>query len=158
MELRVFTEEDWEAWRVLRRQALTEAPEAFYSTIAEWTGEGDVEERWRQRLRSVPHNLVAYVGAEPAGMVSATDPIDGAMALLSLWVAPAARGRGVGDELVRAVLRHAEGCGAARVTLDVREGNEHALALYARHGFVDAGPAPNLKPEDPPERRMVRVL
>ena len=118
----------------------------------------DTEERWRQRLRAVPYNVVAYLGDEPAGIVSATDLIYGEMVLLSLWVAPAARGQGVGDELIGAVLRRAVAHGASRVALDVRNMNRHAMGLYRRHGFLDAGPTPDLEPDDPPERRMVRVL
>lgn len=158
VELRLLTEEDWQVWRVVRLRALAEAPYAFYATLAEWTGEGETEERWRQRLRAVPYNVFAYLADELSGMVSATDPIDGQMVLLSLWVAPEARGQGVGDRLVEAVLRHAGAQGASRVALDVRDTNGHALALYERHGFVDVGPAPDLRPDDLPERRMIRVL
>lgn len=154
----MLTEDDWQEWRVLRQRALAEAPYAFYSRLAEWSGAGDLEERWRQRLRSVPYNLVAFVGDEPSGMVSATDPIKDTMVLLSLWVAPSARGQGVGDRLVEAVVGRASQHGVARVTLDVRDVNHHAQALYRRHGFVDDGPTPDLEPDDPPERRMVRIL
>jgi ribosomal protein S18 acetylase RimI-like enzyme len=44
-------------------------------------------------------NLVLTAHDKPVGMVSATAPsMDGEVELISLWVAPAGRGRGVGDE------------------------------------------------------------
>jgi ribosomal protein S18 acetylase RimI-like enzyme len=70
--------------------------------------------------------------------VTAIEP-DGLVELISMWVAPFARGRGVGDALVTAALDWARERKASGVALAVLEGNERALALYRRHGFVDAG-------------------
>ena len=144
IEVSVVGEQDWRAWRALRRRALAEAPAAFCSTLAGWSGDGDREERWRARLREVALNLVLTLDGRPAGMVSATDPgPDGAVELISLWVAPGARGRGVADAAVEAVLAWArrEHPGAA-VVLSVKTGNAPAVRLYRRHGFVDTGPGP----------------
>lgn len=105
--LDVIDADEWRAWRDLRLQALEEAPYAFGTRLSEWQGEGDTEPRWRDRLSSVPFNVVARIDGAAAGIVSATAPNDGAVALISMWVAPFARGRGVGDALVQAVLRWA---------------------------------------------------
>jgi len=115
---------------------------------------GDSEQRWRDRLRSVPLNLVLTVDGDPVGMVSATDPgADSAIELISMWVHPDVRGQGVADEAVRQVIGWADaehpGC---RLLLSVRTGNEPARRLYERHGFVDAGPSP----DDATERLMRR--
>ncbi len=48
--LQTLGSDDWQLWRELRLQALREAPHAFSATIEYWAGEGDVEERWRERL------------------------------------------------------------------------------------------------------------
>ena len=142
--------DDWRLWRRLRLAALAEAPAAFGSTLAEWSGPGDTEDRWRARLTDVPLNLVLTVDGEPAGMVSATDPCPD-VELISMWVAPTARGQGVGDVAVRRVLDWALGeRGADHVVLSMRTDNEPAARLYRRHGFVDIGPSP----EDPRERLM----
>jgi hypothetical protein len=53
LELRTLESDDWRLWRELRLGALAEAPHAFGSTLAEWQGPGDREERWRSRL-SIP--------------------------------------------------------------------------------------------------------
>lgn len=152
IEAIALTPEDWELWRRMRRAALADAPPAFGSTLAEWSGAGDTEERWRARLESVPLNLVLTLDGEPAGMVSALGP-DGAgdVELISLWVAPTARGRGVGDEAIRRVRRWGEEAHpGSGVILCVKADNEPAIALYRRQGFHDVG----LNPDDAGERLM----
>jgi RimJ/RimL family protein N-acetyltransferase len=140
--LRALSGEDWAEWRALRLAALGEAPQAFSATLADWQGEADTEARWRLRLEGGSLDLVAEVDGTPAGMVSGMPSgRDGTVKLVSLWVAPFARGRGVGDELVAAVLRWAWERHAGRVVLRTFDGNHAAARLYRRHGFVDTGPA-----------------
>lgn len=155
--LRVLDADDWEVWRSLRRAALADAPGAFSSTLEEWSGTGDTEERWRRRLEGVAHNVLAELDGREVGMVSATFPANGDVELISMWVAPDGRGMGVGDALVGHVTQWALESGADRVVLDVRAANAHAIALYARHGFVDAGEVDAQDGQDP-ERRMIAVL
>lgn len=136
--VRVLTGDDWADWRALRLAALGDAPHAFGSTLADWQGEADAEARWRARLDNVSLNLLADLDEKPAGMVSGMLSDDGrAVELLSMWVAPFARGRGVGDVLVQAVVGWSDEHGADRVVLQVAEDNRHAVTLYRRHGFTD---------------------
>jgi ribosomal protein S18 acetylase RimI-like enzyme len=155
LTVKVLTPDDWRLWRRLRLDALREAPYAFGATLAYWQGEGDVEQRWRDRLTAVAFNVAAMVGGEPVGMVSGarTDRTD-ETELISMWVAPAARGRGVGDRLVAAVVDWSRSLPASRVTLSVVTDNGPAIALYRRHGFKDAGGSP----DGPGERLMVCEL
>lgn len=55
--------------------------------------------------------------------------------LEDLFVAAAARGKGVGSALVDAALERAGARGCRRIELDTSEANEAALALYARFDF-----------------------
>lgn len=146
--------DDWRQWRVLRRAALAEAPEVFGSTLADWSGPGDTEQRWRSRLQSVPYNIVVRRDEEPAGMASGTMPgPDGVVELISLWVSPTARGHGVGAAAVGAVVEWAQAAYPGhRVAASVKTHNEPALALFRRSGFLDAG----VSPDGPDERRLVR--
>jgi GNAT superfamily N-acetyltransferase len=89
--------------------------------------------------------------------VTALEP-DGWVELISMWVAPFARGRGVGDALVGAALDWAREKQASGIALAVFEGNEHALALYLRHGFVDAGEMAGSSRAAGIERKLVRHL
>jgi ribosomal protein S18 acetylase RimI-like enzyme len=139
VELRRLTPDDWRLWREVRLEALRESPGAFSSKLSDWQGTGDTEERWRSRLVGVSLNLVAFVDAKPAGVIGARCLDDGTVEVLSTWVAPWARGHGVGDALVDAVLRWAKRHAAVKAALDVYRTNQNAIRLYQRHGFVEAG-------------------
>lgn len=139
VELRVLTPDDWPLWRELRLAALADAPDAFGSTLAEWR-DAD-EDRWRARL-SIPgaRDLVAVLDDQAGGMVSGVrGDLPDSVGLISMWVDPTARGRGVGDRLVEAVARWGADQGAATLRLSVGPGNDWAVALYVRHGFRDTG-------------------
>lgn len=135
--LRTLTPNDWQLFRELRLEALREAPYAFGATLTDWK-EAD-ESRWRARLTEVPFNGIAYLDERPAGIASGFPEERETAKLISMWVAPFARGHGVGDALVSAIVAWAREDDFVRLTLDVTEGNEPALALYRRHGFVDDG-------------------
>lgn len=146
IELRTLSPDDWRTWRQLRLAALADAPGAFGSQLADW--QGAAEERWRARL-AIPGsvNLIALVDGEPAGMASGVPGDGGTAELISMWVSPAARGRGVGDRLVQAVERWARGRGALVLRLAVAETNEPAAALYRRNGFADTGELGDMMPD-----------
>ena len=46
---------------------------------------------------------------------------------------------GIGTALLKALLDVAESSGAAQVDLEVRAGNDAAIQLYERHGFMQLG-------------------
>lgn len=148
--------DDWKLWRKLRLEALNEAPSAFISKLSDWEGKG--ESRWRSRLGDVPLNIVSYLDRAEAGMVSAVPSQDGAVELISMWVAPFARGRGVGDALVAAVIAWAGEQKAVRVSLAVFETNWRAIGLYLRHGFVNCAASSAGGSGSPVERKMIREL
>jgi len=60
----------------------------------------------------------------------------------TLAVLPAARRQGIGAALLESVLRWAAASGARRLTLEVRESNAAAVALYVRFGFQLEGRRP----------------
>lgn len=88
----------------------------------------------------MPLNIVAEWQETAAGMASGTarNP-EGSVALISMWVAPFTRARGVGGALVNAVIEWAREQHASTVALGVLEGNERAIAFYHRHGFIPVG-------------------
>lgn len=131
--------DDWLRWRRLRLNALREVPQAFSSTLAEWQGSGDNEARWRARLTAVPFNVIASLDGADAGTCSGTAPDNEIVELISMWVAPFARGHGVSDTLFDAIVCWAQSQSALSVTLNVFEDNARAIALFARHGFADRG-------------------
>ncbi|HEU4676143.1 MAG TPA: GNAT family N-acetyltransferase [Motilibacteraceae bacterium] len=136
LRIRAVGVEDWQVWRGLRLRALEEAPYAFGSRFTEW--QDAPEERWRARLTEVPLNLVGDYSGQPAGMTSLTAVDDaGDAELISMWVAPEARGRGMGDALISSAVSEARRARAHRVVLWVVQDNRRAEQLYRRHGFHD---------------------
>jgi ribosomal protein S18 acetylase RimI-like enzyme len=132
------TSDDWPLWREVRLAALAEAPYAFKSRLEDWQKGG--EQRWRSRLETPgTYNIVAMLDGQPVGMASGIPGDKDVSELRSVWVSPPARGRGVGDRLVAAVEVWAKESGAKALKLAVIPGNEPAIALYRRNGFVIAG-------------------
>lgn len=62
--------------------------------------------------------------------------------VMTIGVAPRARGRGVGRAILDALLEWARQVGAVEIFLDVRPSNEGAIALYNSRGFVEIGRRP----------------
>lgn len=143
LELRTLTPDDWPLWRELRLAALAEAPAAFGATLADWSGDGDREERWRERL-SIPgaRDVIVLLDGAPAGMASGV-PTDESevVELISMWVSPAGRGKAVGDLLVEAVVQWGVEQGATSLRLSVMHDNPRAIAFYERAGFTQAADA-----------------
>ncbi len=131
---RALTVDDWPEWRSLRLEALADAPAAFGSRLAEWIGATD--ERWRSRVRDVPLNVIATLDNAPVGQVSAMNSSSAeSVELISMWVAPSARGMGVGDVLIDAVVSWSADQGASGVQLCVKASNLPARHLYERNHF-----------------------
>jgi ribosomal protein S18 acetylase RimI-like enzyme len=124
--------------RAIRLRALADAPDAFASTLAD--AEALDVERWEAQVEALPTFVWCEAGVD-LGMVRCApyDDDPDAAYLISMWVAPEARGRGIGDALVAAVAAWARDRGLRRVFLDVGEQNRSARALYERAGFVSSG-------------------
>lgn len=124
--------------RTIRLQALADAPDAFGSTYAEVAARPLAS--WSKQLQEIAA-FVAVKDGEDVGLVRcASDDRHPDIAwLMSMWVAPEARGQGVGEALIDAVIEYARSSGAIRLLLNVGDDNEPAIALYARKGFKPNG-------------------
>ena len=135
-DVRPIGPDDWKAWRELRLAALAEAPFAFGSQYADWVDA--TEDRWRERLSSPgAYQVIASIDGTPAGMAGGFPSADDTAELVSMWVAPAGRGKGVGNALMTAIEDWARSIGATVLKLSVVPGNDPAHNLYLRHGYVD---------------------
>lgn len=148
---------DWPMYRDLRLGALAEAPYAFGSTYAEESQRAD--DVWAARLAAPAQDafrracpLVAELDGAPVGLtwIKLDDAGSDARtaSLYQVWVAPRARGLGVGAALLDAAVAWARDVRATAVNLDVTVGNGAAERLYLRAGFVPVG-APVPQPGKP---------
>lgn len=129
--------------RELRLRALRDSPRAFAQPLS--AAESEPPSLWEQRIAaSLRGDGVQLVATEADGRfvgLAAGVPFGHRIRVVSVWVEPTSRGRGVGAELVRAVAAWATGCGL-ECQIEVTPGNDRALALYQRLGFVATGEAP----------------
>ena len=141
MNIRRLSASDATAFRALRLAALLDKPEAFVTSHVEEVDQPAAY--FAKRLVERPGHAVfgAFDGESLVGMAGlARDPLIQLAHKCNLWgmyVAEAARGRGVARELLLAVLAHARATpGVAKVTLSVDSANVAAIALYESLGFV----------------------
>ena len=152
--------DDWQALRDIRLEALRDAPAAFGSTYEGEVQRGD--DHWHNRIARGGTFLAFLPGpgaSEPAGLIGGYQEDPATVELVSMYVRPRARGHGVGEALVAAVIDWAAERNATSVHLWVTEINSPARALYRRCGFTLTGERQPL-PSDPSigEIAMSRTL
>jgi GNAT superfamily N-acetyltransferase len=137
--------------------ALRDAPQAFSATLDSTLARGDPE--WEQMLYQ-RIQFVAQVGDEVVGTVGAVaSATDGVADLISMWVAPDWRRRGIGRQLIAAILLWAPAEGFSEVRLWVVDDNDVAEKAYASSGFTRTGSIQPVRPGEPQhEFEMARRL
>lgn len=147
-EIRRLEPDDWQLLRTARLRALRDSPSAFGSTLER---ELSLDEaRWRARLTSSAWFLAEAAGGV-SGLVCGYRPEDDpdSMELVSMWVDPSQRRRGLGTRLIARVVELARAERAQALSLWITEGNTAAAACYESAGFEmsdTSQPMPN-KPE-----------
>ncbi|MGO2773468.1 GNAT family N-acetyltransferase [Brachybacterium tyrofermentans] len=152
---KVLAPDDWPVWRELRLRALADAPEAFGSTFAEVLSR-DTEQHWRAAVSAPMVSFIVETADGPAGMARIMFPeqSDTLPELISVWVAPEARGTGASRALLAACVDHlAAHHPMTRLRLAVVETNMPARRLYESCGFGVIGRNPDDDTELLMERR-----
>lgn len=91
--------------------------------------------------------FVAEVDGVVAGTVSGGDgDSSSTSAMTAMWVDPRFRRRGVGDVLVKTVIKWAGAAGYDAMLLWVADGNAAAERLYERNGFKRTGGVQDIRP------------
>jgi ribosomal protein S18 acetylase RimI-like enzyme len=125
--------------RDVRLRMLSDSPLAFHSTYQRALTLTD--EYWRDlTVEAARGEERVYYIAEASdrwcGMAGGVLAADGTMVeVVSVWVDPAYRGRGVARALIEPVIAWGVAGGATRATLWVHDQNETAIRLYERMGF-----------------------
>ena len=135
--------DEWPRWRETRLRMLRDDADFFSTRYEDMVREPD--ERWMTWIAEAAEGeekalFVAEEDGRWLGVVGAFARVDHReVQLISMWVDPLARGRGVARDLIRAVAGWTKARGSARVVLFVQEANEPAQHLYARAGFRPTG-------------------
>ena len=146
LPIRRLTPEDAPEYRALRLRALHEHPEAFTSDWEDASARPPEESRQRLASEQVPFwgafddggAMVGMVGLECA--LRAKERHKGVV--VAMYVAREAAGRGLGRELLQALVAHATAIGLKDLVLTVTEGNAPAIHLYREAGFTAFGTQP----------------
>ncbi len=130
----------WQDYKLLRLQALATDPQAFEASYADQRTQPDAY--WKSQLTDAATNrgsllLFATQGQRPVGVIGALVTEEPHLAhIRAAFVAPAARGRGVGTALLEAVLHDLRREPAIQtVRLSVNAAQVAAVTLYGRCGF-----------------------
>jgi RimJ/RimL family protein N-acetyltransferase len=150
--------------RSLRLRALADSPMAFGTTLAEEQSRPDAMWHERAAAGAAGQDRVTFIvesGNTPVGLGTGVCPPDdlSAVALVGVWIDPAARGQHGGEALVAAVAAWAKSRGRRTLELWVTESNLRAIRVYEQSGFCRTGekePLPHTPSVD--EIRMVRSL
>lgn len=146
MPIRPLTACDAPAFWALRLRGFQESPASFNTEPDEWLAHpvSDVERMLRGEtgtpsdivLGAFEPALAAHVGLRREARRKRAHKAT----LWGLYVAPEMRGRGLGRDLVEALLAHARATpGLTVIQLTVMAGNAQALALYSHLGFQRFG-------------------
>lgn len=131
-----------EDYRTIRLSALRTAPDAFGSVYEVEVARSPAELAARIAASVV---LGAYLHGRIVGMIALKLETSQKVAhkgfVWGFFVEPIVQNRGVGASLMSALIEVARGA-VEQVTLMVIKGNEPALALYERFGFVAYGLEP----------------
>jgi GNAT superfamily N-acetyltransferase len=144
---------DGERVRAIRLRSLRDAPDAFGATLEEAAAQS--LESWDRQLEQLA-TFVATADGSDVGLVRVAPHahLPDAGFVISMWLAPEARRRGIALALLDAVAQWARTKGWTRLLLDVGEKNAPALALYTRMGFVPNGEVGTM----PPPRDHIRQI
>ena len=138
LESELFGAEAWSRDLLAAELAASHGPMADRRYVVvdsqEGDGDGDADEAADRAAGAGPNGprILGYAGLYHAGGLTSAD-------LLTIATIPAARGRGIASFMLTELVSTARELGCPDVLLEVRQSNEAAQRLYARHGFVPIG-------------------
>ena len=143
LEIRQIEAGEWRRWRAVRLRMLRDDADFFSTRYDDMVREPDATWRTWVADAATGTEKTLFVAEEDGswlGVVGAfarVNPLE--VQLISMWVDPSARGRGVAQRLIRAVAQWTASRGSTHVVLFVQEANSPAQRLYERAGFRATG-------------------
>lgn len=135
------------AYRAVRLRSLHDHPDAFTSGFEEESEKPLAHAQ--ARLGPPSHERIwgAFESDDLIGMVGLTHEARiknrHKATLFGMFVAAEHAGRGIGRQLIEALMADARNSGLTLIVLTVTEGNQHATALYQKAGFEAFGTEPD---------------
>jgi RimJ/RimL family protein N-acetyltransferase len=149
MEFRKLTEADAEAWRILRLEAVENAPLAFGETVEEVRAAGieELADRIREKPDGgfmlggfVDERLIAMAGFQRESRIKERHKGH----LRTVYLSAGHRGRGLGMTLIAKLIELATQDGSVeQIHLAVGAHNSNAIRAYRRLGFEFYGTEPH---------------
>ena len=127
----------------LRRLQWTDIPDLAQVELELFAGDAWSAQSWWAELAARPRRdyVVAVADGQLAGYAG-LDLVGETADVMTVAVAAAYQGQGLGTRLLEWVTHRARESGAEALLLEVRADNAQALALYRRHGFVELSRRP----------------
>jgi L-amino acid N-acyltransferase YncA len=126
---------DWPAVREIYAEGIATGQATFETLLPDW-------EKWdsghRQDCRLIARERDDIVGWAALSPVSAR-PVYAGVAEVSVYVAGAARGRGVGTALLKALIGESERCGVWTLQAGIFPENAASIAIHKSCGFHEVG-------------------
>ena len=142
MNIRQLTIQDFPIWKNIRLLSLIESPSSFGVSYEEEINESISD--WESRLNKtqifgafMDDVLVGTAGFFVLEMIK----IKHRGRLVSMYILPQYRGKGIANELVKAIINHAESR-VLQINLNCNTNNLIAINLYEKHGFKICGTEP----------------
>jgi ribosomal protein S18 acetylase RimI-like enzyme len=142
MNVRLLTPDDYDSLRELRLESLRLLPVSFAADPGQ--EEAMSKQEWLSRLASAV-SFGGFIDGRLSGMVVLSRPSRPKLAhtgdIGAMYVRDSARGTGLADALMSALLEHASHI-VEQVQLVVNAENARAIKFYERHGFREIGRIP----------------
>jgi ribosomal protein S18 acetylase RimI-like enzyme len=142
MNVRLLTPADYDSLRELRLESLRLLPTSFAADPVQ--KEAMSKEEWLSRL-ACASSFGGFVDGKLSGMVVFSRPSRPKLThtgdIGAMYVRDSARGTGLADALMTALLDHASRV-VEQVQLTVNAENARAIKFYERHGFREIGRIP----------------
>lgn len=142
MNVRLLTLVDYDSLRELRLESLRLLPASFAADLAQ--EEAMSKDEWLSRLGSAS-SFGGFLDGKLSGMVvfsrSSRPKLAHTGDIGAMYVRDSARGTGLADALMAALLEYAARV-VEQVQLTVNAENARAIKFYARHGFREIGRIP----------------
>ena len=132
--------DEWPLYKQIRVEAVTDSPQAFGSNREQQLVHPD--SFWQKRLEDAARGesqwlLFARSAGDLVGMIGAyrDENTSQEATVISVYVTPSARGRGISALLMKAILEKLRQAGMRKVWIGVNIEQKAALHLYQKTGF-----------------------